>query len=86
MDDPARLFSLTSQRVLVTGAGGGIGTALAEALAGFGTRLAVSDLDGGAARALGADVGAEWSGALDITDEPTERLGRGLHRMGARIL
>lgn len=69
MDDPARLFSLTSQRVLVTGAGGGIGTALAEALAGFGTRLAVSDLDGGAARALGADVGAEWSGTLDITDE-----------------
>ncbi|MEM9147345.1 MAG: SDR family oxidoreductase [Pseudomonadota bacterium] len=63
------LFSLEGHRVLLSGAAGGIGTALAEALSGLGARLALADLDGAAARALGRDLEADWAGPLDITDE-----------------
>lgn len=63
------LFSLENRRILITGAAGGIGSALAPALAGMGARLALADLDGRAAELIGAETGAAWSGALDVTDE-----------------
>jgi NAD(P)-dependent dehydrogenase (short-subunit alcohol dehydrogenase family) len=53
----------------VTGAGGGLGLAIARMLAGRGYRVAVTDLDadaaGRAAEAIGSDA---WSRGLDVTD------------------
>ena len=39
------LFDLTGQRVLLTGATGGLGRAIAHAMAARGARVLVSDLD-----------------------------------------
>lgn len=55
---------------VVTGAGSGIGRALARDLAGRGARLALSDVDkDGLAETVASITGAEVrSGALDVTD------------------
>jgi NAD(P)-dependent dehydrogenase (short-subunit alcohol dehydrogenase family) len=45
------------RRVVVTGAGGGIGAALARRLARVGDRLVVNDLDAGAAQAVADELG-----------------------------
>ncbi|HEX5565533.1 MAG TPA: SDR family oxidoreductase [Streptomyces sp.] len=50
--------SLRGTRVVVTGAGGGIGAALARAFAGQGARVAVNDLDADRARAVADEIGA----------------------------
>lgn len=59
--------------VLVTGAAGGIGRALAWRWAREGARLALLDVDGPAVEALGAELEAAGHGALvlpcDVTDE-----------------
>lgn len=70
---------------LVTGAGGGLGLAIARMLAGRGYRVAVTDVDGGAAERAAAAIGAgSWGRSLDVTDaeecsraaaEVTERAG-----------
>lgn len=61
---------LQNQRILITGAGTGIGAATARLLAGLGARVAVLDRNGDAARAtaesLGAERGLAWAG--DVTD------------------
>jgi NAD(P)-dependent dehydrogenase (short-subunit alcohol dehydrogenase family) len=65
---PAR--RLEGRNALVTGAGTGIGAAIARALARDGARLAVTDLDGNAAAKVAREIGSDAiSLALDVTDE-----------------
>lgn len=66
------LFDLTGRAALVTGAGGGIGSAVAEAFAGAGAVVLVTDVDGRAA-ALVAERIADGGGKaeafeLDVRD------------------
>jgi len=64
------MTALAGARVLLTGAGGGIGRALAGALAAKGARMALSDLDAGrlaeTARSL---PGAHFSREADLSDK-----------------
>jgi NAD(P)-dependent dehydrogenase (short-subunit alcohol dehydrogenase family) len=54
---------------LVTGAGGGIGLAIARRLAGRGFRVAVTDIDGEAAERAASELGERaWALRLDVTD------------------
>jgi NAD(P)-dependent dehydrogenase (short-subunit alcohol dehydrogenase family) len=53
-----RQGSLSGQGVVVTGAGGGIGAALARSFAAAGARVVVNDLDADRAAAVAAEIGA----------------------------
>jgi NAD(P)-dependent dehydrogenase (short-subunit alcohol dehydrogenase family) len=54
---------------LVTGAGGGLGLAIARRLAGRGHTVAVTDIDGDAAQAAAEQIGrGAWGSALDVRD------------------
>ncbi|MSO41811.1 MAG: SDR family NAD(P)-dependent oxidoreductase [Solirubrobacterales bacterium] len=58
------------QGALVTGAGGGIGRAVAARLARRGFAVQVTDIDGDAAERAAAEIGGEsWACSLDVTDE-----------------
>ena len=61
---------LEGRRALVTGAGTGIGRAIAEALAAAGARVAVTDLDAAAAQAVAAHLDDAIGFRLDVTDAP----------------
>ncbi|MBF6191660.1 MULTISPECIES: SDR family NAD(P)-dependent oxidoreductase [Nocardia] len=66
------LFDLTERSALVTGAAGGIGSAVAQALATAGAAVLVTDLNGEAAAAVAekivADGGVAAACALDVSD------------------
>ncbi|MBV8178718.1 MAG: SDR family oxidoreductase [Mycobacterium sp.] len=68
----SRYFDLSSRAALVTGAAGGIGSAVAEALADAGAAVLVTDLDKDAAAALAQRIsssgGRAESAALDVSD------------------
>jgi NAD(P)-dependent dehydrogenase (short-subunit alcohol dehydrogenase family) len=53
--EPSR--ALTERTVLITGAAGGIGAAVARRLAAGGARLVLADLDGPGAEKLAAELG-----------------------------
>jgi meso-butanediol dehydrogenase / (S,S)-butanediol dehydrogenase / diacetyl reductase len=61
------------QRALVTGAGTGIGRAIAEALAAAGARVAVTDLDVANARAVAEPLEGAIAFRLDVTDAAETR-------------
>ena len=72
MPDRNALFDLTGRSALVTGAAGGIGSAVATALAQAGAAVLVTDLDGSAAAAVAEKIRAEGNTAdsapLDVCD------------------
>ncbi|ANI38813.1 SDR family oxidoreductase [Mycolicibacterium vaccae] len=62
-------FPLSDKVALVTGGGSGIGAAIVSAFAAKGARIAVVDLDGGAAAARAAEAGPDSRGfACDVSD------------------
>ena len=67
------MFDLTGKTALVTGAGSGIGAAIAHALAGAGARVVVTDRDEAAGRATVESIARGGRDArfvlLDVTDE-----------------
>ena len=75
---------LQDQGVVVTGAGRGIGRALATRLAAEGARVVVNDLDPATARAVAADIGgtpvpgdaSSAEGVAALIQGATEALGR----------
>ena len=69
---PNLLFDLTGRSALVTGAGGGIGAAVAQALATAGAAVLVTDISADAAAAVAERINAAGgkadSVALDVSD------------------
>jgi NAD(P)-dependent dehydrogenase (short-subunit alcohol dehydrogenase family) len=60
---------LAGRRCLVTGAARGIGRGIARKMAEHGARVAVTDIDGGAAAAVAQEIGATAMAIeLDVTD------------------
>jgi len=82
------MFDLTDKIALVTGAGSGIGAAIAEAFAGAGARVFVTDRDQRTAQATGERIAAAGGSAaalvLDVRDEVQcgERAGTVLQEAG----
>src|SRR5207249_3902901 len=77
MDDPG-LFDLTGRIAVVTGAGGGLGTAICAGLAAYGADVALLDVDGEALRESAAGVERAGRRALALeTDASIEEAVEG---------
>jgi NAD(P)-dependent dehydrogenase (short-subunit alcohol dehydrogenase family) len=72
--------ALRDARVVITGAGGGIGAALARRFAGEGARVVVNDIDEGAAKAVADEIGgiAVPGDASGVVAEARAALGGGI--------
>jgi 7-alpha-hydroxysteroid dehydrogenase len=69
--DP-RVFRLDGEVAAITGAGAGIGKAIASTFAGAGASVVVSDLDGNAAQAAAAEIVAAGGRAVGMAVNVTE--------------
>jgi 7-alpha-hydroxysteroid dehydrogenase len=69
--DP-RAFRLDGEVAVITGAGAGIGKAIASTFAGAGASVVVSDLDGKAADAVAAEISAAGGRAVGMAVNVTE--------------
>jgi meso-butanediol dehydrogenase/(S,S)-butanediol dehydrogenase/diacetyl reductase len=65
--------SIEDRAIIVTGAGRGIGAAMARGLAAEGARLVIADRDEANARAVAADIEASGGRAIAVMVEVTER-------------
>jgi len=63
------MFDLTGQTAIVTGAGTGIGEAIAQRLTAAGARVAIADIDGDAAKAAAEKIGG---GAFPVVVDVTK--------------
>lgn len=66
------LFLLTGKVILITGAAGGLGSAISRAMCERGAKLVVTDIDGQGVEKLAAELGEQELlefGVLDIRDE-----------------
>jgi 7-alpha-hydroxysteroid dehydrogenase len=85
--DPSA-FRLDGEVAVVTGAGAGIGKAIASTFAGAGASIVVSDLDGNAAEAAAAEIVAAGGRAVGLAVNVTEEkdlaalVGRALAAFG----
>jgi len=77
------LKRLDERIALVTGAGRGIGAAIAARLAGEGARIVVADRDGEAAAVLAAEIQAKGAAALSVTVDVAD--SGGVRRMMGAI-
>ncbi len=64
---------LDGRSVIVTGAGRGIGAAMARALAAAGGRLTIADIDAGAAAGVAEEIRAGGGTAIPVAADVTER-------------
>ena len=82
------MFDLTGMTALVTGASGGIGSAIAQALAGQGARLAVSGSNAGKLEAFRGGLGGDHVAlACDLSDAAAvdALVPRALEALGGRL-
>ncbi len=66
---------LAGQAALVTGAGRGIGRAIADALAANGARVLYTDIDSAAAESAAASMPGSFAAALDVSDPAATQRG-----------
>src|SRR5262249_59172714 len=80
-------FGLAGRTILVTGAGGGLGSVMARGLAAAGAAVAVTDLDQGRIGAVAREVEAAGGRAvaerLDVTD--ADAIERVMDTVAARL-
>ncbi|MBB5220443.1 meso-butanediol dehydrogenase/(S,S)-butanediol dehydrogenase/diacetyl reductase [Amaricoccus macauensis] len=65
--------ALNGRSVIVTGAGRGIGAAMAKAMAAAGGRLTIADIDGSTAEAVAAEIRADGGKAIAVEADVTSR-------------
>ena len=64
---------LNGRSVIVTGAGRGIGAAMARAMAAAGGRMTIADIDGAGAESVAAEIRAAGGSAIGVTADVTSR-------------